>query len=380
LKKFVVYIFLLLASNSLTASSPGVEKVLDEMVMDITKIQNSYNLKTNAIHVRNNQIDLLLLETLGVEKKLDLLIEKNTLEKELSELANTQYLEISKVRYLKGVQVIRLLYGKILALDHHFSAVSSLHDINSISNPNSFPEFVKATTEIKNTVDRKQGFDLSGVLGNNVYTSVVHTLVSVFVGNGNSKQEKSKQLSEIECIIDFSLSVSNDLNTIYFETAFLQKQNENIKQDLIQLFSDFTKPLNYKKSLEEFRNTDGWDEIRNSLDTYLRDLNAMLKDKTKQAESRRMRVNLEFGTDRLLQFLNQYNTFINQGTNFYEKFHIMLSSYEEKKQCTTKVPVEYKKLKDGIALTIDKFNTAYKPVEVNGTKLKEILYGLNEFN
>jgi hypothetical protein len=27
----------------------------------------------------------------------------------------------------------------------------------------------------------------------------------------------------------------------------------------------------------------------------------------------------------------------------------------------------------------DKFNVAYKPVEINGSKMKEILYRLNEF-
>lgn len=45
-----------------------------------------------------------------------------------------------------------------------------------------------------------------------------------------------------------------------------------------------------------------------------------------------------------------------------------------------KLPMEYKKLKADIDVAIDKFNIAYKPVEVNGTKMKEILYGLNEFD
>lgn len=379
--KKLFFIIILLWVKPVNAGNPeNPEWVLDEMIAQIEIVNTHYYIKKKALLLKRSDLMVSLKSNIPVEEKVSLLIEKEFLSQELIQLENAQYLEISRIRYLKGVQVIRLLYGKILALDHHFAAVTSLQDINSISNPNSFPEFVRATSEIQNNVDRRQGFELSAVLGNNVYTSVVHTLVSAFVGSGNSKQEKNKQLGEIECIIDFSLSVYNDLNTIYFETKFLQKQNENIKQDLMQLFSDFTQPLKYNKSLEDFRNTDGWDELRGSLDTYLNELNSMLKDNTKQQQSRRMRVNLEFGTDRLLQFLNQYNSFINQGTNFYEKFYIMLNSYEEKKQCSTKVPVEYKRLKDGIALTIDKFNTAYKPVEVNGSKLKEILYGLNEFN
>lgn len=35
--------------------------------------------------------------------------------------------------------------------------------------------------------------------------------------------------------------------------------------------------------------------------------------------------------------------------------------------------------KKDMDLAIDKFNIAYKPIEINGSKMKEILYGLNEF-
>lgn len=71
-------------------------------------------------------------------------------------------------------------------------------------------------------------------------------------------------------------------------------------------------------------------------------------------------------------------TYLNQGKYkdlYYLKPHLLL-----KKQCETKFPLEYKKLKTDIDVAIDKFNIAYKPVEINGTKMKEILYGLNEFD
>ena len=92
-----------------------------------------------------------------------------------------------------------------------------------------------------------------------------------------------------------------------------------------------------------------------------------------------MQINLEFPIDRLLQFITQYNTFIDQGGKFYEKFGIMLDSYENAEQCSDKIPVEYQNLKANIAVAIEKFNTAYKPIEINGSKMKEILYGINEY-
>ena len=93
-----------------------------------------------------------------------------------------------------------------------------------------------------------------------------------------------------------------------------------------------------------------------------------------------MQVNLEFSIDKLLQFIAKYNNFIDDGVKFYQKFRTILNSYENEKQCESKLPVEYKKLKDDIEIAIQKFNIAYKPVEINGSKMKEILYGINEYD
>lgn len=93
----------------------------------------------------------------------------------------------------------------------------------------------------------------------------------------------------------------------------------------------------------------------------------------------KMQIDLEFPIDRLIQFITQYNNFINEGEKFYQKFGIILNSYENEKQCESKLPIEYKKMKDDINIAIEKFNMAYKPVEINGSKMKEILYGINEF-
>jgi len=92
-----------------------------------------------------------------------------------------------------------------------------------------------------------------------------------------------------------------------------------------------------------------------------------------------MQIDLNFPIDRLLQFIVEYNRFIDQGGKFYEKFKIILDSYENEQQCSSSLPPAYKKLKTNIDVAIEKFNTAYKPVEINGSKMKEILYGINEY-
>lgn len=221
--------------------------------------------------------------------------------------------------------------------------------------------------------DKKQGLDLTSILGTNTIVSIVQTFSNMMVSS-LSKEEKEKELANVECILDFTLRMQNDLNTIYFETAFLQNSNDKIKSEIEILFKDYTKPIGYLTSLESCRSNDDWESVTQKMEDYL----AKIKTATGTKQFK-MQVNLEFPIDRLLQFISLYNNFIDQGGKFYEKFKIILNSYENEKQCATKLPLEYKKLKTDIDVAIDKFNIAYKPVEVNGTKMKEILYGLNEF-
>jgi len=309
-----------------------------------------------------------------VEQKLEFLIRKETIRDGLLAIQKESNNEISKIRYLKGLQIIKILYEKVLSLDHHFASVRSLSEINKMSNPNQYPEYGKLKEIIAAKRDKKTSFDLTAVLGTNTIVSVVQTFTNMIAAS-LTKEEKEKELANVECILDFTLRMQNDLNTIYFETAFLQTSNDKIKQDIEALFRDYTKPIGFESTLENCRANDDWEAVTQKMENYLS------KMKTAQGSAQyKMQVNVEFPIDRLLQFIAQYNNFIDQGAKFYEKFRIILNSYENEKQCETKLPLEYKKLKADIDLAIQKFNVAYKPVEINGTKMKEILYGLNEFD
>lgn len=340
---------------------------------EIEAINQKYWEQCSRKRDRMDTINRLLTTTINVEEKVELLIEKDKIITEIRNIQNENNNEISKIRYLKGLQIIKILYEKVLSLDHHFASVRTLNEINKISNPNQYPEYSKLKEVVSAKKDKKFAVDLTGVLGTNSIVSLVQTFTNM-IGSSLTKEEKEKELANVECILDFTLRMQNDLNTIYFETAFLQTSNNKIKEDIETLFRDYTKPIGYMPSLETCRTSDDWETITQKMEEYL----AKMKTAT-GAPQYKMQVNMEFPIDRLLQFITQYNDFIDQGGKFYEKFKIILNSYENEKQCESKLPPEYAKLKADIDVAIQKFNTAYKPVEVNGTKMKEILYGLNEF-
>ena len=375
MKKYVLIVLLFLTGFRVLASpdNSNPNEVIAQLIAETRLINERYGLLLEVKLDELAAINQILAVAVTTEQKVDALIVKDRIMDDIRKLQNENNADISKVRYLKGLQVMRILYEKVLSLDHHFASVRTLNEMNKMSNPNQYPEYDKLKEILKSKRDKKFAVDLTSMLGTNTLVSLVQTFTNM-IGSTLTKEEKETEIKNVECILDFTLRMQNDLNTIYFETAYLQSNSEKVKADIENLFKDYTKPIGYAQTLDACRKGDDWEAIGIKMDEYL------LKVKNSAGTTQyKMQVNMEFPIDRLLQFITQYNNFIDQAGEFYQKFKIILGSYENEKQCETKLPLEYKKLKADIDIAIEKFNVAYKPVEVNGTKMKEILYGLNEF-
>ncbi len=384
LTKLFIFIFLLgfqysFSNTIFDNKDKEIEQILIELSTEIRSTKKYYNNLKQDIYTKLNQINKNLVTEIILDNKLNLIIKKDQLKDKLELLKMSEMSNINKIRYLKGLSIIRILYEKVLALDHHFSSIATFNEINKISNPNNYPEFTEVKDILKSKKNKKQGFQLTSLLGQNMYTSTIDMFINLFNSNATPK-EKEAELEKIQCIMDFTLRMNNDLNTIYFETSFLQKSNDKVMSDLERLFKDYTEPIKYHTSLKDCRANDDWDVVRDNLNTYLNKLEGAISAGNQQQIVRKMQINLNFPIDRLLQFITEYNSFIDQGGKFYEKFKIILDSYENEQQCNSSLPPSYKKLKSDIDVAIEKFNTAYKPVEINGSKMKEILYGINEYD
>lgn len=263
--RLIIYITILFVSVLKSYASANANDdpnlIVNEMALEIEQVNKTY---FDLITIKEKELleissNLVLAST--TETKLNYLLKKDRLKEELQKLKLDNASDISRIRYLKGLQIIRILYEKVLSLDHHFASVRTFSEINKIANPNQYPEFTKVKELVQSKRDKKQSFDLTSVLGTNTIVSVVNTFSNMLV-SGLTKEEKETELKNIECIIDFTLRMQGDLNTIYFETAYLQKSNEKIKEDIEILFRDYTKPIDYLVSLEQCRSNDGWETVR----------------------------------------------------------------------------------------------------------------------
>jgi len=185
-------------------------------------------------------------------------------------------------------------------------------------------------------------------------------------------------LENISCIIDFTLRMNADLNIIYYESEFLKESNNTLQEECHKLFKEYTKVVGYYTPLLECRQADDWETLSDKVSETMSFIESsqMGEDLLKKNKAIRKMNDLEFSIDRLLQFLDKYADFVADGELYYGKFKTILNNYGNEKQCTSQLPHQFSTLKDDVEISVKKFNQAYAISELQGSKLRDLLYGV----
>ena len=352
--------------------------LLEETEKELAGIYHAYEFQTLNLLSDITKVNQKLenASILSTKIKLELLLEKSRLQDDLKKLQNLYDLKLEQTRYLKGIELIKMMYEKILGLDHHFTSLQTHQGIMEMSNPNSYPEFQEAKTVIRKRLKKKDSVSLPNVLMSNPFLTASYSLVASFFGDSDTKR-KEADLEKIACIMDFTVRMNADLSLIYYETEYLKESNKSLMKECKVLFENYTKIIDYHVSLDKCRRTDDWESIEEGLSVFIKDLEAgaAINNEIMLQKVHKGVVNLEFSVDRLLDFLNKYSSFIAQGEKYYQKFHVIVSNYQNEVACAGKLPHEFATLKQNISLSIEKFNNAYNIAELKGSKLKDLLYG-----
>lgn len=323
-----------------------IERILNAADAEFRQLRNVH--EQRQIQMRQN---LLVTEELLSKRNqlsalnyIKTLEEKIRLQEALHQAEEDIYVELLRARYLKGLDLIKLLYEKILSLDHHFATLQTLQHVSALSNPNNYPAFQENQKLLADRLKKKSGVTVPALLQSNPFVSTTFSLVAALLGDGEPKQ-KEKDLEEISCILDFTLRMSHDLNTIYYETEFLKQGNESLKEDIMALFADYTKPIGYYVALDKCRKNDDWEAVTEALEKTLKEVEDGNKDPNLLKTAMKHRNNLEFSIDRLLDFMDKYTAFVTQGEKYYHKFLVIVDNYANAKACATKMPQQFADLK-----------------------------------
>lgn len=390
MKSLILHVFLLsLCFNNLKAT-PSVCRCFS--VIDTTELRQLITEFTNQnaaiLKEFKDKKSVLTRQITDLEKRINApkttelsyrkaIEQRRQLEKELLFADQKQELLMLKTRYKKGIEIIKIVYEKLLALDHHFTGMQTYQNVMLLSNPTTYPDFQKTKAIMEGKM--KKGFSLKmpAILNTNPYLSGAFTIVSSLLGEGDTK-EKEKDLEKIACILDFTVRMTNDLGLIYHETEYLKSSNTTLKKDCEKLFEDYTKVVGYMVSIDKCRKGDDWETLNEALNAYMLKIDEQLKANPTGTQSLKMKSNLDFATNRVADMVNKYRNYVTQGTQYYNKFDKIVSSYENEGACQEKLPRQFSELKFDIKTTIEKFTNTYNLPEIEGSKLKDLMYGLLE--
>ncbi len=364
-------------SISPITDSLSFDRIYVDFGFEINQIQLQLDKNRQKIAVQLDGVEHEISNTAGLKNRRY----RAALEKKISLLEKQKKLDVSfqalvlKVRYRKGIDLIKLMYEKILGLDHHFTGMQTFQNISMLSNPNSYPEFKDAQELMEKNANKKFNMKLPSILGTNPFISGAFTIVSTLLSE-RSQKSKETDIENISCILDFTVRMNADLSVVSHETEFLKQANQTMKAECERLFEEYTKAVSYHVPLDKCRGNDDWETLLDMLDKKLQEMEQQQMSNPNGGTSKDQ-INLEFATQRVSDFITKYSSFVTQGTQYYQKFDNIISNYENEKSCSDKLPRQYSELKFDIKSTIEKFNNTYNLPEIQGSRLKDLLYGMN---
>lgn len=374
----ILFQSIIIAGNGEPTDSNRLDRVIESAWREYTSLHDDIELRRNSI--LNSGISLRALADLpkdlptgrSQELLIQYLLEKDSKEKKLAALE----MELLGLRYQKGIDFIKLLYEKILSLEHHFVTIQTLQNIQSVSNPHNFDEFESTNKQIRSQLGKRQELSLPEILNNNPYVSMVSMLVSSFIGSGD-KAEKEANLDKIACILDFTVRMHGDLKLIYYETEFLKSNALALKRDCEETFARYVNFLNYPLSLPSCRDDDDWLNLEQKINTYLEEAidSSTASANTLALSLHQNHVDFEFSIHLLYSFMHRYSAFVEQGTHYYHKFIRILKTYQNEDLCRESLPEILFTLQRDMDNAMEKFKSAYYMKELQGSKLKELLFG-----
>jgi hypothetical protein len=325
---------------------------LDDALQEYQFLEETYAAMAAPLFQRLTEVHTKLNATKKrtTSKTIRLLLEERALEDSLQKINDAFTLKVVRLRYRKSIEIMKMLYEKILSMDHHFSSMLVQQELSNLSNPHHYPEFEKARDQIEDKVKQKYGFVLPNLLSGNPFLSASFSIIGLMVTGGDAKR-KQERTDKMACVLDFTVRMYTDLNTIHFETGFLRDANLALKSDCELLFADCARQVGYNVPLEQCRNGDDWEKLYISLDSLVEQTqrgSGLPLSSADQQKAERVANNLQFAVDRVIQFINRYSNFVDAGNGYYKKFDHITGSYVAEQECRDVLPDPFLQLRADI--------------------------------
>lgn len=377
--------------------STDFAQIIVQLQNDMTTIKTQFEVSNQNVLKQLNETKIVLLSPTSTDAAFrQAIVRRLDLEEQLRTLGANQEFAFLKARYYKGLEIIKIIYEKLLSLDHHYSGMQTYQNIMLLSNPHTYPDFQKSKSSMEQRMKKGFAIKMPSFLETNPFLSATFSLVSSFLGEGDAK-EKEKELESVSCILDFTVRMNGDLNVIYHETEYLKTANKTLKENCEKLFEDYTKAVGYVTPIDKCRKNDDWETLYDAIEAHFKKIEPAVTTTTTNiptntttsttstavtnaanTQNIKSKIGLEFATTRVADMISKYRNYVTQGIQYYQKFDSIMSSYSNEQACQAKLPRQFSELKFDIKSTIEKFQNTYSIAEIEGSKLKDLMYGFVE--
>jgi len=160
---------------------------------DFIELNRIHQENTAPLRSRLQEVNLALRNPANIDANcgFQLLWERIQLEDAIKMLETEHELKFTKLRYRKGIELVKMLYEKILSMDHHFSSLKAQQELLKISNPHNYPEFKESLGATEEKMKRKFNFSVPTLLQGNPFLSATFSIVGF--------TENTKTFWPIEC-------------------------------------------------------------------------------------------------------------------------------------------------------------------------------------
>lgn len=325
----------------------GIESKFDERERQLRENIDILNQELEGLKGDKTNLKNLVLRIEALEKK-------QTNFQRINEESRNKEVELTQVRYVAGLLVIKDMIEFLYTLRSQYSGLDFQQSYLNLSNPNSYPSYKNNMDHLKRKL-AKNNLNLPDLDMDNVFLNVAYGVGRALV---SSTEDKTKRTKELMCILDFTSRASVELRIANYDIKFLESELDKMIINFEDLFKSYTKQVGYSQSFQQYIKNDNDNLDAEIIPGYFTKL--MSAKETDREKSLR---DLKFRLKKIIDAYQEYELFIRKGLAYYEKFDNIISNLTPKYDQATvngEIGLHFQLMKSKLVKAKADFENAYK--------------------
>jgi hypothetical protein len=339
-------------------------KEYDKQIMDI---QARFEVKQSELieEIERLNLELDALSSNQLEERIQTLEKKQSSIEQLRKNEQEKEIELYRTKYEAGVLVIKDIIESLQKLKSQYDAVAFNDAYRDLSDPNHYPQYVQNIEYLKKKLV-KRGLSLPEIDMLNPFLNAAYGVTRAIVSGQPDKDQKARELN---CILDFTLMASQELNIVKYDLIYLEYSIDKLLRDSEELFRSYTRVVDYNKDFATYI-SDPNDQLAEKMEAYFHHVNGSeLNTVEKEVQT------IKYQLQKVMDGYIKYELFISQNTAYYEKFELIINEIEPTcpdAETSVYIREKYRVVKERLSQAKDSFISAFSKT-IKQSYLKELI-------